>query len=58
MLFKIDEIDEEWGSQKRENRICFIGRNLDKEFITSEIMKCVVKDDQPLRFKLGDKVEC
>ena len=58
MLFKIDELDEEWGSQKRENRICFIGRNLDKEFITAEIMKCVIKEDNQLRFKIGDEVEC
>jgi len=57
MLFKMDEADEEWGPIK-ENRICFIGRNLDKEYITEEIMACVVRDDEPLRFKLGDKVEC
>jgi len=31
---------------------------LDKEYITEEIMKCVMKEDKPLRFKLGDKVEC
>jgi len=30
---------------------------LDKEFITAEIMKCVVKEGE-LRFKIGDRVEC
>ena len=44
MLFKMDEADEEWGPIK-ENRICFIGRNLDKEYITEEIMACIVRDD-------------
>jgi len=34
MIFKMEAADEEWG-EVRENRICFIGRNLNKEFITS-----------------------
>ena len=57
MIFKMEAADEEWG-EVRENRICFIGRNLNKELITSSIMKCVINKDEPLRFKLGDKVEC
>ena len=57
MIFNMDKSEEEWG-EVRENRICFIGRNLDKEYITEEIMKCVMKEDKPLRFKLDDKVEC
>ena len=56
MIFNMDKSEEEWG-EVRENRICFIGRNLDKEFITAEIMKCVVKEGE-LRFKIGDRVEC
>ena len=46
MIFKMDAAEEEWACEVRENRICFIGRNLDKELITSEIMKCVINKDE------------
>ena len=58
MIFKMEESAEDWGVGVRENRICFIGRNLNKEFITDAIAKCIYKGDLPLRFKLGEKVEC
>ena len=57
MIFKMDAAEEDWG-EVRENRITFIGRNLDKEFLTQAIMKCVVNGNEPLRFKIGEKVEC
>ena len=31
MIFKMEESAEDWGGGVRENRICFIGRNLNKE---------------------------
>lgn len=44
-----------WGpDEKREGKFIFIGKNLDREEITSGFLKC--KAD-PLRFKVGDKVK-
>jgi len=38
----------------RESRFVFIGRNLDKQSLTDEIMRCRVEEE--LRFKVGDEV--
>jgi hypothetical protein len=59
MIFRMDASTEEWQEgEKRQNRLCFIGRNLDRDYIDGEIKKCLVKDDTPLRFKVGNRVEC
>ena len=47
---------EKWGKEKRINKICFIGRNLDREELTKAIYDCL--ETNSLRFKIGDKVEC
>lgn len=57
-----------WGpDEKRINKLCFIGRNLDKKKMHDELAKCVfdgkpVEPGQPpktkLRFKVGQKVRC
>jgi len=41
--------------EKRECRLVFIGRNLDKKKLEESVMACKVAD---LRFKVGDAVEC
>lgn len=59
---------EDWGKdEKRINKLCFIGRNLDKDFLHKELLKCL-SDGKPvdpgtppkkkLRFNIGDVVEC
>jgi G3E family GTPase len=47
---------EKWGQEKRINKICFIGRNLDREELTKAIYDCL--ETKNLRFKIGDKVDC
>jgi hypothetical protein len=45
---------EEWEkNEKRENKAIFIGKNLDREFITKGFEECKAK---PLRFSLGTEV--
>ena len=57
--------DEEWKEgEKRESKLVFIGKNLEKEKITAEFKACVAtaelrqKKIDALRFKKGDKVLC
>jgi len=67
MQFK-GEFTEDWGpDEPRNNRLIFIGKNLDREMITVGFHKCrslakYIMEDQiastTLRFKLGDTVEC
>lgn len=55
------------AGEKRLNKLCFIGRNLDRDFLYTELKKCV-HDGKPvdpgkppnkkLRFKVGDTVQC
>eukprot|EP00756_Hemistasia_phaeocysticola_P031744 Hpha_TRINITY_DN16373_c2_g1::TRINITY_DN16373_c2_g1_i2::g.62408::m.62408 len=57
MLFNGYFSEFEWEEgEKRESRFVFIGRNLDKEALTKGILDCRVGGDEPLRFKVGDKV--
>jgi G3E family GTPase len=44
-----------WGTEKRESRFVFIGRNLDRQALIDGVMACKV-EDKPLRFKVGDEV--
>jgi len=45
-----------WGSdEKRETKFIFIGKNLDREELTSGFLACKVPD-APLRFTVGTKV--
>ena len=46
---------ESWGSETRECRFVFIGRNLDRDALIAGVNACRV-DNKPLRFKVGDKV--
>jgi len=56
MLF-MDTPGTKWSKeQERINKICFIGRNLDKKILREGINSCIVTD--PLRFQIGDKVDC
>ena len=57
--------DEEWKEgEKRESKLVFIGKNLEKDLITAEFKACVsspelrAKKIAALRFKIGDKVSC
>jgi len=45
-----------WGSEKRETRFVFIGKNLDKQGLIDGFLKC--KIDAELRFPIGTKVLC
>lgn len=47
---------EPWGTDERENKFVFIGKNLDRELITAGFLACKVTAD--LRFKTGDRVKC
>ena len=49
MIFKMEESAEDWGGEVRENRICFIGRNLNKEFIT-EAVTTLLDIDNPVNY--------
>eukprot|EP00945_MAST-04E_sp_MAST-4E-sp1_P001747 g1747.t1 len=55
MLFQGGFSELSWGSETRECRFVFIGRNLDREALIAGVNACRV-DDKPLRFKVGDKV--
>ena len=55
MLFAGGFSDQMWGKdEKRENRFCFIGRDLDKDLLIQGFLKC--QCPQKLRFKVGDNV--
>jgi len=46
-----------WGiDEKRQNKLCFIGRNLDRKIIEDGIQSCI--ETGILRFKIGDRVDC
>lgn len=56
MLFSGTFTDDEWPeNSKRENRFCFIGRDLPRARI-EEMFRLALHDGAPLRFKVGDKV--
>lgn len=53
--------------EKRVNKLCFIGRNLDRDFLYKELLLCLHDSkaidagsppEDKLRFKIGDRVEC
>ena len=53
--------------EKKINKFCFIGKNLNKDEITDNIKKCLFDGKIPepgpipetkLRFKVGDRVKC
>ena len=53
--------------EKRINKFCFIGKNLDKKKITNDLRKCILNEKLPdpgpipnyeLRFQKGDLVKC
>jgi len=55
MLFAGGFSDQKWGKdEKRENRFCFIGRDLDKDLLIQGFLRCQCPDE--LRFKIGDKI--
>merc|ERR1712138_341582 len=59
---------EPWqDGEKRMNKFCFIGKNLDKEKMINELKECIFDGKIPepgpiptdkLNFKVGDRVEC
>eukprot|EP00291_Cryptomonas_curvata_P029809 CAMPEP_0172206754 /NCGR_PEP_ID=MMETSP1050-20130122/33408_1 /TAXON_ID=233186 /ORGANISM="Cryptomonas curvata, Strain CCAP979/52" /LENGTH=111 /DNA_ID=CAMNT_0012885901 /DNA_START=24 /DNA_END=356 /DNA_ORIENTATION=+ len=52
-------LNDPWKEgETRENRFCFIGKNLNRTQLEAALMKCVVPDDTVLRFKVGDTVMC
>merc|ERR1712151_167814 len=58
MLFNGNFSDSEWEKdEKRENCFVFIGKDIDKKALTKGFMDCIVSDDKPLRFKVGDLVQ-
>lgn len=64
MIFSGDFM-EEWGPQeKRESRIVFIGRNLNKEGMEAAFKNCIMTPEhqakklKKLRFQVGAKVLC
>jgi len=64
--------DQPWGADEtRENKLVFIGKNLDKTELDEKFKQCILtpekieekkqkflKEVQSLRFRVGDKVEC
>lgn len=53
--------------QKRINKFCFIGKNLDKEQMISDLKECIFDGKAPdpgpvpkrkLKYKVGDRVKC
>jgi len=68
MLMNFGPLEEQpWGpDEKRMNRFCFIGKNLDREELTEGLKACLwdgklpdpgEKPNRSLRFKAGDKVQ-
>jgi len=64
MIFNGDW-DGEWDEdEKRESKLVFIGKNLDKQELTKSFAACLeteeraTKKRKSLRFAVGDKVEC
>jgi len=56
MLF-MDTPSQKWqNGENRINKMCFIGRNLDKQMLEDGVKSCLVTGE--LRFKIGDKVKC
>ena len=57
-----------WGKdEKRINKLCFIGKNLDKEQMIADLQKCIFDGKAPepgpvpktiLTYKVGDLVKC
>ena len=56
MLFSGDFTEEWTKDEVRDSRFVFIGRNLDKDEITTNFLGCSV--DLNLRFEVGTKVLC
>jgi G3E family GTPase len=54
MLFSGGFVEATWGTEKRECRFVFIGKNLDKKALIDGFMQCKVGLET--RFKVGDKV--
>ena len=54
MLWGATFTPEQWTSDDRECRAVFIGKNLDREAITTGFMACIAK---PLRFDVGAPVK-
>lgn len=64
--------DQPWGADEdRENKLVFIGKNLDKTELNDKFKQCILTPEkieekkqkfnkavQSLRFRVGDKVEC
>ena len=64
MIFNA-KFDEEWSDDEvRENRLVFIGKNLEKEALSEGFRACLAtpelqrKKRSALRFAIGDRVEC
>lgn len=57
-----------WGeNEKRINKLCFIGRNLDRKLLYNELLSCLhdgkpvdpgTPPDEMPRFEIGDVVQC
>jgi len=57
-----------WGEgEKKINKFCFIGKNLDKDAMIAELQKCIYDGKPPepgpvptdeLTYKVGDRVKC
>ena len=57
-----------WGEhEKRINKFCFIGKNLDKDQMISDLKECIFDGKPPepgpvptrkLKYKVGDRVKC
>lgn len=54
-MLRNQNFTKEWGKQKRETRIIFIGRGMQerREELTQAVMDCVTK---PLRFGIGERI--
>merc|ERR1712039_165946 len=64
--------DEPWGNdERRDSKLVFIGKNLDKDAIVTKFRECVLRSQKVaekrqkfqemlsgLRFKVGTQVEC
>jgi len=55
MLFMDTKNCQKWqNGENRVNKMCFIGRNLDRKLIEDGIKSCLAGE---LRFKIGEKVD-